>query len=712
MNKPLPAILLSAAALLGLALTLAVLVLALRGPWLGLQLAAEGHAVLIASTDSRGPAATLPIGGVLAGIDDGRGHAAALEAGDLVEEPDIAETYAAFDRFLARQGAIAELLRQERVSLVLADGTRTEIAPGPARPLRALPGAFWVQVFVGLASFLIGAWVLSLSRGETSARLFALAGASILAFSFAAALYSTRELALTSGLFRLLSTINHFGALAFGVAMIALFLSYPRRIAPARFLALLPVLFGAWWLADTFRLGFASPAEGHHLPTLIEMTGILVAAGLQFRATRGDPRARAALAWFGLGVALGAGIFVLTVIAPNLFGMAPVFSQGEAFLFFLLIHGGVALGVARYRLFQLDEWAFRILFYLAGALLLVALDAALALTVISERAPAFGLALLIVAFAYLPARDLLARRLAYRREISQETLFQEVVDVALAPPGADRNVRWTKVLRQAFNPLHAETGAGVAVPELTDEGLALLLPGIGDLAPLKLGYAHGGRKLFSPRDAALASALCAMLRHAMEARDAYEKGVAEERTRIARDMHDNIGAQLLSALHSTEPERKDSMIRETLGDLRNIINNAARDDLSLEETLADLRLETAERLAAAGLALDWELGGGEMPTPSPDVVHALRSILREAVSNAIRHAGASRVGIAIACRNGRLFLAITDDGNGIAPGEALSSGNGLANIRTRLAAFGGSLSIANSHPGLHLTAEFPCRTES
>ncbi len=715
MSKPVPATLFGAAALLGAALALAVVLLALRQPWLGLRLVADDAAgvVRIAEIDRRGPAATLAPGGVLDAIEDVQGQRIALSPRDIVEEPDIARTYAEFGDFLARQGVFAGILRQGGMTLVLSDGTRAGIVPSPMRPLRSLPTVFWVQIFVGLASFLIGAWVWSLRREEDSTRLFALVGANLLIASFPAAFYSTRELAIDGGLFRLLSAINHFGTLGFGVAMIALFLVYPRRIAPAAALGLLPLVSGAWWLADTFRIGFPSPVEGSHLPAFVEMIGILAAVALQYRATHDDPRARAALTWFGLGVVMGAGAFVLTVIAPNVFGMTSLLSQGEAFLFFLLIHTGVALGVARYRLFRLDEWAFRILFYVAGAILLVGLDAILTLFVVSERVPAFGLALLIVAFAYLPLRDMLARRLAYRREISQEALFQAVVDVALTPPGADQNARWAQVLRNAFNPLHMDAGTAAAAPAIADEGLALLLPGIGDLVSLRLSCAQGGRKLFSPRDAALAAGLCAMLRHAVAARDAYEQGAAAERARISRDMHDNIGAQLLSALHSCEPERKDEMIRETLGDLRNIVNNASRSGQSLEETLADLRLETSERLSLAGLELDWKVSGSaEMPALPPHAVHAMRSILREAVSNAIRHADAKCMDVSIACRDGRLFLSIEDDGKGFGEGVPPSSGSGFANIRTRLATLAGALTIENAHPGLRLVAQFPCREES
>src|SRR5690606_29360837 len=120
---------------------------------------------------------------------------------------------------------------------------------------------------------------------------------------------------------------------------------------------------------------------------------------------------------------------------------------------------------------------------------------------------------------------------------------------------------------------------------------------IAGLAPLKLSYAHSGRRLLSPRDRRLAGEICAMPAHAITSREAHEKGATEERMRIARDMHNNLAAQLLSALHSETRERKDTLIRETISDLRDIVNNAAQGGKSIDELLADLKVEAAERLA-------------------------------------------------------------------------------------------------------------------
>lgn len=707
-----PAVILTGAALLGALLALTVVLLALRQPWLGLSLATSDDKVIVAAVAPDGPAAALPVGAQIVSLTGANIGPIILEPRDLLEEPDVSETYVALREFFARQNHFSNALRGDHVQIALADGSDFTLTPEPSRPLRELPPAFWVQLFVGAASFLIGCWVWSLRRTDTASRILAAVGASTLTFSFAAAAYSTRELAIDGGVFRVLSALNHLGALAFGASMIALFLTYPRPLVRPRLLLALPLVFGAWWLIDTFQIVVPGPPEGSHLPTLIEMIGILVAAGLQYWKTRGDPKARAAMRWFGLSVAVGAGAFVFMIIAPNLFGAAPLLSQGYAFLFFLLVFVGVALGVARYRLFELETWAFRILFYLGGVGLLLLLDSLLVFTAAMDRAPALSIALLVTVLAYLPLRDVLTRRLLSRNE-NRESLFRGVMDVALTAPGDDQGSRWQTLLRKIFDPLrieHATENPGA--PAIRDDGIGLLLPSVGALPPTLLAHARGGRRLFSSRDAAQATELCAMLRHAIESRDAYEKGVAEERARIARDMHDNIGAQLLSALHSPAPEGKDTKIRETISDLRSIINNASAPDLPLEQALAEIRHETAERLDVAGLTLDWrvaaETGGHELPAT---VVHALRSILREAVSNTLRHARARRMAMLIESSAGSLAFTIADDGVGLPP-ERPASGNGLGNIRSRLAALGGTLEIGDNQPGLRLIMRVPLGARS
>lgn len=610
-----PVPVLSAAMVFGVVLALLMTSAAVHAPWLGLRLSAQPELDLIwiDAIDPQGPARDVPRRGVLISLTGANGESIALIPTDLVDEPDAFKTYTDMGSFFARQSRIAEILQQKDVEIeVLADdGTRsrTRATLFEQRRLGTLPVAFWVQIAVGLAGFSIGIWVWSFRPSEWGTRFLALAGASLLLSAYPAALYSTRELAIDGAIFRVLSGINHTGGLLFGVGMIGLFLSYPRQLVDPRYLALPAVFFGGWLAVDLLEL-VSGPPIGIHLGVLTALAVIMALVLIQYRVTRGDPLARAALTWFGLSVAIGAGAFVLTIVVPNLVGVKPVLSQGYAFLFFLLIYAGIALGVARFRLFDLEDWSFRILFYVFGVILLVALDAALIFAVAFERIPALGLSLLIVAFLYLPFRDALGRFLVERRSISRQDLFRRVMDVALTPPGSDQILRWRQLLQDVFDPLHIRPGNNGEVVDLNDQGVSLSLPSIGDLPAMRLEHANGGRKLFSPRDVTQASELRAMLSHALESRQSYERGVAEERERIARDMHDNIGVQLLGALHSKELGRKDSMIRETLIDLRDIVNNASRPGLPLDETLADLRVEIAEHLAAAGIKLDWQLDAG------------------------------------------------------------------------------------------------------
>jgi len=712
-----PHVLLSAGIAVSLALAAFMTGLAMDQRWLGLRLTATPGLAIpvpfeglwIDQVARDGPATAVPARvSSLVAVTGRDGQRIVLEPSDLLEEPDVLASYAEVAAFFDRQDRIAAALRARPVVLetVFLSETRSySVNPARQRPLSSLPPAFWMQIAVGLVGFWIGAWIWSLRRGEWAPRFLALAGAGLMTSAFPAAVYSTRELAIDGSLFALLSHVNHLGALIFGAGMIGLFLVYPRRLAGGAWLILAPAILGAWFVVDVMRWT-EGPATGFHMAVVLAMATIMALVAVQFRVTRGDPLARAALAWLGLAVAVGAGAFVTIVIAPNLLGLPPLASQGEAFLLFLVVYVGVALGVARYRLFQLDEWAFRILFYVIGVMLLLGLDALLILTIVDDRAPAFGLSLLIVALVWLPLRDTLARQVLRRREPARDNLFRQVMDVALAPPGRDQHARWRRLLEDAFRPLALGPAPAVAAPVLRDNGQALDVPDPVGGGALRLEHAAEGRKLFSPRDAELAAEVCAMLVTALESREAYEKGVAEERDRIARDIHDNIGVQLMGALHSRDAARKDMMIRETLTDLRDIINNAARPEMAFDELLADLRVQISDHLHAAGLRMDWQAGSPGPAMLTLQATHTLRSILREAVQNALRHSGARTLRIDIRHGEGRVALTVADDGRGYDPDSA-PAGNGLVNMRARVESLGGDFDITGHAQGTTVRAWFP-----
>ena len=108
-------------------------------------------------------------------------------------------------------------------------------------------------------------------------------------------------------------------------------------------------------------------------------------------------------------------------------------------MFFLIIYAGIALAVTRYRLFDLANWSYGILFYGLGVALLLGLDAALIYGLSLGRAPAFGIALAAICMVYLPLRDKVWVLLKRNRETPEQ------IEARLA-----RNARFEDSLDELF----------------------------------------------------------------------------------------------------------------------------------------------------------------------------------------------------------------------------------------------------------------------
>lgn len=211
-------------------------------------------------------------------------------------------------------------------------------------------------------------------------------------------------------------------------------------------------------------------------------------------------------------------------------------------------------------------------------------------------------------------------------------------------------------------------------------------------------------------------------RAAEVARRRQEEEVAaasEERLRIARDLHDVlahnislINVQAGVALHVNEdlPEQARSALsaikdasREALGELRSALDvlrqNGDPAPRRPSPGLGQLDdLVSAAR--AAGLEASIEVTGQAVALPSPVDVAAYR-IVQEALTNVIRHAGASRVGIAVGYSGSAVTLEIDDDGQGVdgAPQAGTGHGSGIVGMRERAQALGGVLTAGPGPAG-------------
>jgi two-component system sensor histidine kinase DesK len=182
-----------------------------------------------------------------------------------------------------------------------------------------------------------------------------------------------------------------------------------------------------------------------------------------------------------------------------------------------------------------------------------------------------------------------------------------------------------------------------------------------------------------------------------------------ERERIARDLHDVLGhtltlisvkSTLAAKLLDKDVARAKSEIadiekvsREAMAEIRNTLRGYSSYKLSDELQRAQAALESA------GVAVNTE--SGEVPlTAAQESVAAL--IMREAVTNVVRHAQARNCSLRVARNNGACVLEIQDDGCG----GFSSEGNGLRGMRERVEALGGTFRYKTS-AGTKLSFEFP-----
>lgn len=718
-------ILLAAIALV-LAGCIAALAFALAQPSAGLRFAPyeagsgpPAPYLLITESPSDAPPA-----GALALAVEGPGGRFALSASDMIEEPDFFDHYEEMARFFERQSQLAALLAQPQLTLHWQAGpdAPVQVSQLPVarhRPLASLPGVFWFQLFVGSACLLIGAWVFALRPASWGARMLALSGLMFALCAYPAAAYSTRELAIDGVVFRWLASLNHVGTLLFGSALVAIFMCHPHQLLRPRWLLAPWVVFGLCLVADVLRW---APDQnwGVRLPVMAEMLLAIVLGIVQWRRSRGQPAERAALRWFALSALVGSGLFVTVMVSATFLGLFPPVEQGYAFGFFLIMFFGLALGVGRYRLFDLDEWAYRVLLWALGVAVVVVVDALLVLWLRWNTTLSLGATLLLCGALYFPARQWLWGRLVERGSASVQQMLPELVRIAFSASAQGRERLWAAALQRLYNPLQNmpdEGAPAVTRPEIADDGLTLRLPASGGTAARTLRHRDHGKRLFSGRDAEFTASLCQLMDQAAASRDAHERGVQDERLRLARDMHDDLGAKLLTLLHVDEPRRQKAMLRETLTQLRAIVHGLSGQAQAFDEFLADLRHVTMERTEAAGVALDWDAVLQAEPDLSARQQYQLRAAFQELVSNALRHAQPARIQVRWQCDGTLLSITVADDGPGMPPVPSApslqavpagSGGLGLGSVQARMGEIGASVRWEPGEPaGTRVTVELP-----
>ncbi|MCD2256174.1 sensor histidine kinase [Lactobacillus sp. CC-MHH1034] len=192
---------------------------------------------------------------------------------------------------------------------------------------------------------------------------------------------------------------------------------------------------------------------------------------------------------------------------------------------------------------------------------------------------------------------------------------------------------------------------------------------------------------------------------------------AEERSRIARDLHDNLGqsysmitvkaelaGKLLTKAQTEAAQMQIGEIknisRENLQLVRDIVNNLRQESLSM--TL----VKQEQNLTDAGIYLETQ--GIEVVAGWPNKVQQLSAaVIKEAVTNIIRYSHGKRCQIVFETRATDFYWRIQDNGRGFKPMEIRQGANGLRGIQQRVAQLNGDCEIDGAHHGTIITVSIP-----
>jgi signal transduction histidine kinase len=199
-----------------------------------------------------------------------------------------------------------------------------------------------------------------------------------------------------------------------------------------------------------------------------------------------------------------------------------------------------------------------------------------------------------------------------------------------------------------------------------------------------------------------------------EQEEASRRAAADERLRIAQELHDvvahSLGVIAVQAgvgmhLIDTNPddarralEHISQASRSSLAEIRLLLGVVRAGEPAVTQPmpgLADLHHLVLD-VGAAGLPVTLDVAGDAAHLP-PGVELAAYRIVQEALTNTLRHAHADHAAVRVETQPGRLHICVSDDGRG--DGDDKPGGNGLIGMRERVAVYGGSLTVGPAPGG-------------
>jgi signal transduction histidine kinase len=618
-------------------------------------------------------------------------------------------------RMAGQHQTLSAALAAGRVTMQFAGGATIEAVATP-RGYTGLGWMFWMLAASALVLYLVG-WVVALANPLLYNQLFLLMSLCHAVNLIAIATETLPGLGVPYRLLVLDLPLRLALDACTGAAIVHAFALYPTRLAFAPRLA--------WAVWPTAVLAAAAVASGWLPAAWWWSQGVILSLGLlawlvarRSYAVEPNPFALAMTRFAITSVATLLLMSAAVALSAHLPGLAHGVAVGASITWYLFLGSLLVLvpflaGSRR----VLREFAL-----LAG-ISTVATSLDLLFVSVLSFGPFVSLAISasVALLLYGGARQFILSRVLGSNMLTTERIFDHLYRAARALQSTPERypLLLAQLLRDLFDPLLMKRVARTpSRSRVVNGGAALVIPVVqrhagpsrGERAPahaLMLRFAQRGQRLFTDDDARLAERVIDQLHRAVAYDLAVETGRSEERTRIAQDLHDDIGARLLTLMYQAPTPEMEDYIRHTLQDLKTLTRGLAAPAQTLSHAAGEWKADLAQRLTAARAELVWSLSIDHDLRLTVVQWSALTRILRELVSNSLYHGHATRVEVAIDLAGSRLRLRVTDDGRGRAP-QAWAHGLGLGGVRKRVKALAGRVAWSEATgDGISCLVEVP-----
>ena len=610
----------------------------------------------------------------------------------FIEEPDSLPLIEDYRRVMDEVGLVSSWLLDNQLSLVLDDGRLIDVDPR-SRTLADLRFDFWIQAFSGFLAALICFLVLLLSsdKSERSGRIaFVITGVGFALSSLFAAIYSTRDLFIQGDLFFAASLMNHLGSSLFATGLIAFLWNYPATLFGSRLAWCVFSLPLISTLSAQFFPVHPETAVMFYLPYGISLIAALIGLFVQWLKSALGSEERIKVRWIFISVVAGTGIFAITAIVPMLMGRPPLASQSMVLVTFVFMYFGMLFAVIRHRVFDLDPWYLKVWGWIAGGMAILMIDILLTYLLSRSGPETLAISLALVGWLYFPVRQFFLARLlpAHRGELDhwlRDSLPGLVNDRYLS-----REERLTDAFRTVFSPLDIRIYTG-SHPQ--KNVLQLTAPDAsGEARFLELLHPFQGARNLTENDFRTADLIRALDDLIDRTHGAHEEGVQSERQRIRRDLHDDIGAKLLTILRRSAEEEQ-ALVRSAISDLRNLLNHSFDAPDGLEALCVSMKDEAQARCQDYDVPLVWTQDVPDLTLTRNGYYH-LERILREALSNALR-AGSNSIEVSASVKGPALVVTMinyckSSDSPDL---PRIDQGLGQESMRARAQALGAEISV-------------------